>query len=141
MAVFPVQSRKYSNRGEYVRLYNIKNAKIIKEKRLKRYKENREYEIQRQCNKRAKETIALYKLLGNKCVVCKESDPIYFQIDHVNNDSHIQWKNNGKKGSRKTTMKKYLTSPESYQLMCANCNHAKRMNDGKIYKPKKKKAA
>ena len=27
----------------------------------------------------------------------------------------------------------YLKEPERYQLLCANCNHAKRMNGGKLY--------
>ena len=82
----------------------------------------------------------VYNLLGNKCVNCGEDDPIYFQIDHVNNDGYIE---RAQKNGRQDiyVIKKYLETPERYQLLCANCNWAKHMNDGKLYKPKKKKKA
>ena len=82
----------------------------------------------------------VYNLLGNKCVNCGEDDPIYLQIDHVNNDGYIE---RAQKNGRQDiyVIKKYLETPERYQLLCANCNWAKRMNDGKLYKPKKKKKA
>ncbi len=76
------------------------------------------------------------KFLGNKCVVCKETDRIYFQIDHVYNDATYS-----KSGSYQASvsLKDVIKEPKRYQLMCANCNHAKRMNGGKIYKPKKRR--
>ena len=81
---------------------------------------------------------AVHKLLGNICKNCGEDDPIYFQIDHVNNDGHIE---RSQKNGRQDiyVIKKYLETPERYQLLCANCNWAKRMNDGKLYKPKRKR--
>ena len=74
----------------------------------------------------------VHKLLGNKCVCCGENNPIYFNIDHVNNDGHLD-------KSSVYTLKKYLENPERYQLLCANCNQAKKLNGGKLYKPKKKR--
>ena len=86
--------------------------------------------------RRERRRAEIYKFFNNKCVVCKETNPIYFQIDHVNNDA--TYSKTGKyKGSVK--MAEILKEPDRFQLMCANCNHAKRMNGGKIYKPKKKR--
>tara|TARA_R110000751_G_C13411126_1_gene439006 strand:+ start:51 stop:473 length:423 start_codon:yes stop_codon:yes gene_type:complete len=102
--------------------YRIKNAVYLKEH-------------QKQYNQNKKEIV--HKFLGNKCKNCGENDPIYFQIDHVYNDGNLE-----RKGSNKTrthSLKKYLENPEKYQLLCANCNWAKRMNNGKLYKPKKRK--
>ena len=31
----------------------------------------------------------------------------------------------------------YLKEPDRYQLLCANCNYAKRMNGGELYIPDK----
>jgi hypothetical protein len=82
-----------------------------------------------------KERDIIIKLLDSKCKVCGITDPIYFQIDHVNNDGHID----RKKGQGLVTLRRYMQTPERFQLLCANCNHAKRMNGGKIYKPKKRR--
>jgi hypothetical protein len=81
------------------------------------------------------EKLTIWKLMGNKCACCGEDDPIYFQIDHVNNDGYLERKGKG----RRTTLKRYMAAPHNYQLLCANCNQAKKLNGGKLYKPKKKK--
>jgi len=72
--------------------------------------------------------LALVNLMGGKCVVCGETDPIYFQIDHVNNDGGGRYR---KEHEINTSM--YLASPDRFQLMCANCNWAKEKNGGKLY--------
>ena len=100
--------------------YRKKNGKILD----KRNRENKQ-----------KHRDSIIKLMGGKCKCCGETDPIYFHFDHVHNDGHIDRKN----GNNRIGLQKYLTTPEKYQLLCANCNHAKRMNGGKIYKPKKKR--
>ena len=82
----------------------------------------------------------LVELMDGKCVCCGEDDPIYLQIDHVDNDGY---KDNVRTASgisrNKITVNQYLENPKKYQLLCANCNHAKHKNGGKLYKPKKKK--
>ena len=101
--------------------------------RTRNNEHTKEYDKKRYGRDRKK----LYRLLGNKCVVCGEDDPIYFHIDHVNNDGNVDRKK-GFGGGKRTKLKHYLETPERFQLMCANCNHAKQMNGGKIYKPKKR---
>jgi len=87
--------------------------------------------------------LALYVLMGNKCVCCGENDPIYFQIDHVKNDGYLGRKSSslGKRRSSRVNKKTYLATPKRYQLLCANCNIAKHYNGGKLYKPKKRRKA
>ena len=77
----------------------------------------------------------MFELLGNKCVCCGESDPVYFQIDHINNDADYSGPNSNKAGS--IQLRHYLAEPDRYQLLCANCNYAKRMNSGELYCPEK----
>ena len=95
------------------------------------------YHIDQQIQYRQDKKEAVYKFLGNKCKNCGENDPIYFQIDHVHNDGNLD--RNSPNKTHVHTLKKYLENPERFQLLCANCNWAKRMNGGKPYKPKKKK--
>tara|TARA_B100000745_G_C19918927_1_gene308765 strand:+ start:52 stop:495 length:444 start_codon:yes stop_codon:yes gene_type:complete len=106
----------------YLKAWRIQNALYMKDQQIQYRQDKKE---------------AVYKFLGNKCKNCRENDPIYFQIDHVKNDGNLE-----RNGSDKThihSLKKYLENPERFQLLCANCNWAKRMNGGKLYKPKKRR--
>lgn len=66
---------------------------------------------------------------GGECCCCGEIEPCFLQLDHVNNDGHIE--------RRQTTNAErvYRTAikegfPDRYQLLCANCNFGKFMNNG-----------
>ena len=93
-------------------------------------------------NDRTNERSQVLKLMGNMCLVCGIDDPIFLQIDHVNNDGYkerVKSKNGYLTGAPRVTVETYLENPKKYQLLCANCNIAKHLNGGKLYKPKKKK--
>tara|TARA_Y100001951_G_scaffold55170_1_gene43777 strand:- start:171 stop:770 length:600 start_codon:yes stop_codon:yes gene_type:complete len=81
----------------------------------------------------------IFRLEGNKCVCCGIDDPMYFQIDHVNNDGSGRKTEKVRRNRKRVTLKAYLENPKNFQLLCANCNIAKHWNGGKLYKPKKKK--
>jgi hypothetical protein len=82
----------------------------------------------------SRDRATMYDLMGGKCVCCGERNPIFFQVDHVENDQDYRGNyNNG--GSLK--LRNYLKEPDRYQLLCANCNYAKRINDGSLYFPEK----
>ena len=87
-----------------------------------------------------KKRVTLIELMDSKCVCCGEDDPIYLQVDHVYNDGY---KDNVRTSSgisrAKVTVKQYLETPDRFQLLCSNCNHAKHKNGGKLYKPKRKR--
>ena len=145
----------YVRNKETGRAYYEKNKEVISTKGKERYHKNlernraygRDYHFKNSVaistrNKlRIKnERSEIYRLEDDKCKCCGETDPIYFQIDHVNNDGCVSRRT--KKGARKSkrvTLETYLANPKNYQLLCANCNTAKHLNGGKLYKPKKKK--
>ena len=59
---------------------------------------------------------------GRKCACCGEANPLFLQLDHVNND--------GRKHHHLITQQLYrlvkkLGYPKDFQLLCANCNWAK----------------
>ena len=112
---------------EYQEAYTKKNRSLVSSKATIRVRANRKI---------------LIELLGKAtaegrpiCVCCGEDDLIYLHVDHVNNDGFKD--KNGNKQRNRLTVNQYLENPERFQLLCANCNHAKHQNGGKLYKPKK----
>lgn len=71
----------------------------------------------------------ILNLLGNKCVKCNFSDSRALQIDHINGG--------GVKELRKLSTSLYFTkikesiknNSNEYQLLCANCNWIKRIEN------------
>jgi hypothetical protein len=67
-----------------------------------------------------------YEILGNKCVCCGETQQIFLSLDHIQNDGYIDRIKHG----RRTTYqyKEIIENPDQkkYQLLCMNCNWAKR---------------
>ena len=63
---------------------------------------------------------------GNKCACCGESEPLFLEIDHVNND--------GFKDSRRIiqiySWIRRNNYPASFQILCCNCNRGKYKNGG-----------
>jgi hypothetical protein len=68
---------------------------------------------------------------GSICQCCGESNFLFLQLDHVNNDGAKERKELGLVGGH--SFYRYLKKqnyPEGYQVLCANCNFGKRMNKG-----------
>lgn len=74
-----------------------------------------------------KEMIDAY---GGKCTCCGESEPIFLQLDHINNDGNVERRKHGNHVVEWQELKKRNWPKENHQLLCANCNHGKRMNNG-----------
>lgn len=76
------------------------------------------------------EVLAAY---GNACACCGEIEPLFLQVDHINNDGHLQRKNAGRHWDWSAFMR-WLKAEgfpkDNYQLLCANCNWGKRANGG-----------
>ena len=75
----------------------------------------------------------IYVLLNNKCQCCGETDPSYFNIDHVHNDGSKDKKYNIASWSGRYKIVK--RNPSRYQILCANFNYAKHQNGGEMYVP------
>lgn len=78
-----------------------------------------------------KKRLRLIDLLGAVCVNCGFSNPLALQIDHVNGNGHKELVSIGHQYSLKE-IKANLTTGK-YQLLCANCNWIKRMQNNKLY--------
>lgn len=71
----------------------------------------------------------VYRHYGDCCSCCGESEKLFLQIDHVNNDGNKQRK------EIKVTTQLYRwiidnNFPDTLQLLCANCNFGKFRNGG-----------
>ena len=80
----------------------------------------------------------ILEILGGKCQRCGFSDPRALQIDHVHGGgAALRKKNKSQHKARGTTFLVYQLwkagkSLEDYQLLCANCNWIKRVENGEV---------
>ena len=126
--------------------YNRKNGrplaecKVCTRKRSLLYKErNLQYVRERQVRygkeRRARVKEAVFAAYGGyKCACCGETEKLFLTIDHINNDGAAhRRKIVGKRTGAGYPTYNWLVNnhfPEGYQVLCMNCNHGKRMNDG-----------
>ena len=76
---------------------------------------------------------AVYDFYGNKCACCGENNPYFLQIDHVNNDGYKDMYNRNQRRYSGLTMYSRIIKegfPDRFQILCANCNFGKKMNNG-----------
>lgn len=73
------------------------------------------------------EMIAAY---GSVCSCCGEAEPIFLQLDHIHNDGHIDRKLNKTSAKLLAALKREGWPKDRHQLLCANCNFGKMMNNG-----------
>ena len=74
----------------------------------------------------------VFDYYGNICACCGETGKSFLTIDHVNNDG---FKERHPGGSRVSGCNLYYriikaNFPDTYQILCMNCNHSKRINKG-----------
>lgn len=129
------------------REYYLKNREKIL-KRCKKYREenqdkileywkaNRERINERVRIFREKRRLACLTHYGGdppKCACCGESEIKFLMLDHINNDGNVQRRRLF--GENKSSGRFYSwliknNFPEGYQVLCANCNWGKQMNNG-----------
>lgn len=78
---------------------------------------------------------SVVSIYGGKCACppCGETEPLFLEIDHVNNDGHLDRQNPGHQSGSTTFLRKLVKAGEpldEYQLLCSNCNQGKRRNGG-----------
>lgn len=69
---------------------------------------------------------------GSLCACCSEDTVEFLSIDHVDNDSSMDKWPNGKRitGVHLYNRIRKAGFPDTYQILCMNCNFGKRMNGG-----------
>jgi hypothetical protein len=78
-----------------------------------------------------KQRLELLDALGGKCVRCGFTDPRALNVDHVHGDGHLDIKKRGYRSSwPRMTLQDAVANPGKYQLLCANCNSIKRVENG-----------
>lgn len=117
---------------ELSRLYNLNNRSKLRE-RLKKYRIQNP-EKNSECNRRSIEKASkLHKIIvrtyGAFCVCCREDDITCLEIDHIHNDGYLV----RKKGGGHTLYRLIIKSGfprDRFQVLCRNCNTAKRKLKG-----------
>ncbi len=92
-------------------------------------------EVQRRNNELKLRVFAAYSQNGIiKCTCCQEPNPIFLTLDHVDNKGNEHRRQLAIKGGtnfyRYLEQNNYPTDPP-LQLLCYNCNNAKRVTGGK----------
>ena len=64
---------------------------------------------------------------GHVCTCCGETRRFFLTIDHVNNDGAQERRERGMNTARTLTEILRKNFPPNYQILCMNCNHAKRV--------------
>jgi len=72
----------------------------------------------------------VYEGYGNHCASCGETEPQFFTVDHVNNDGHLVRRGRGGAGPDLYYNLIRQKFPDSFQLLCFNCNLGKARNGG-----------
>ena len=91
--------------------------------------QKRSYHVCASCeNKRSKAKelklkLDAFKQYGEVCICCKESNPVFLTIDHINGSGSSHRKEIGSRIYR--VLKKQGYPKGNYQVLCFNCNFAK----------------
>lgn len=114
----PMTDERREWRKSYMADYMRKNDEILRPKR-QAYSRNRAAVLR-------SEIITRY---GSRCACCSESTPQFLSIDHVNNDGAAKRKyvRDGGHGKGMSFYRHIVDAgfPDTFQLLCHNCNFAK----------------
>lgn len=94
-------------------------------------------EIQRQRGYREAVKQKVFDHYGEQCSCCGESQRIFLTLDHVNNDGAAHRRSLNKANNARSTSADKVWRiaikdgfPDSFQILCYNCNCGKRDNGG-----------
>jgi len=107
---------------EYLKQWRKENPDYMKGWE-KQHPERKKYHKQ----KNTKYKIKCIEAYGGKCKCCSEERMVFLCVDHINNDGNIHRKKLKTRGG--SQMYLWLIGndfPEGFQVLCMNCNHAKR---------------
>ena len=113
-----------SKGNNWMRMYRNSLEGKSKEEYLLRNARNK-----KKRNKKLKEDV-FNAYGGNVCACCGETEFGFLSIDHVNNDGYIMRKEIGEGGYRFYNWLRKNKFPDSFQVLCTNCQHGKARNNG-----------
>lgn len=104
---------------QHSRRYREKNKEQIKTK-------GREYQRLKRVSMR-RELIDAY---GGECACCGESEPLFLDLDHINNDGNAHRKRGARSLALLYEIKREGWPKDKYRLLCCNCNQGRSRNGG-----------
>lgn len=134
-----ISSQKNEARRDYVREYKRQELKNDPDKvraRASKYYHANKDKLRAQQNKYLKDRVdglrnEVFNLLGCKCAKCGFEDIRALQIDHINGEGNKDRKSKGN-NSIKYYMSIIISVQEKkneFQILCANCNWIKRIEE------------
>jgi len=129
---------------KYRKEWELRSIEWIRDNRKKHSAKNAERAVKwskENPEKRKKNALAYYYRLqdeviqaygGYKCACCGETEPLFLNIDHINNDGGKFRKEHNflHHGPKFYQWLKVNHWPPGYQVLCSNCNHGKHRNHG-----------
>ena len=119
----------YQANKEYYKQYYIKNKKRIVARKRLHWKEHQGIRM-RMVEKLKTEVFSHYsKSNPPKCTCCGESGLVFLTIDHINGGGRKHLKKHNRELRGGTVFYRWLRKnnyPKGFQVLCYNCNCAKR---------------
>ena len=131
---------------EHGRKYYAENKERIKQREREKYRRDRETirarrrelttpELRQQNAERERLRYAAYrgiviKAYGSTCACCGESEILFLEIDHIQNDGSNHRKEIGPSSRAIIYWLIQNDFPDGFQLLCSNCNQGKKRNGG-----------
>jgi hypothetical protein len=78
---------------------------------------------------------SIFDLLGFYCIKCGFNDIRALQIDHVNGGGKQERMHRSSFRYYRNMLDKMLQGSKEYQILCANCNCIKRIENGEVRRP------
>lgn len=124
---------KEASHREYLKRKELKPDSLLYKNKTEEQKRNQSAS-QRKRNLNLKRRVFNHYSNG-KCSCCGESEISFLQLDHINDDGNehrrflkSQGRQHGGPGLYRDLEKQQF--PEGFQVLCANCNQAKRSPEG-----------
>ncbi|UOF80565.1 icea protein [Caudoviricetes sp.] len=91
-------------------------------------RDRNEYFVQYSARRKAE----VFKHYGAVCACCGEQQVLFLSVDHINNDGNSHVTSTGKRINGVYLYSQIVSQgyPDTYQILCMNCNWGKRMNKG-----------
>ena len=111
---------------------NNKEASRVRSARWRKNNPQLWLEMSRRSNRKQRESMraAMLAAYGSRCSCCGEREPLFLDLDHINNDGAKDRKQNGSGVKLLRRLEKAGWPKDAYQILCSNCNQGKQRNGG-----------